>query len=145
MNEEQSNKQDPLAPMPEQIRYANMLFVGAWGGIIILAISYFLYVTGIIPAHIDIALVVQNWGKGVNEFIQITNAPDGWSWAALLGTGDYMNFIGLVLLAAMTIFCYLFLIVGYARHKDWIYCVICTLEVLVLTLAASGILGTGGH
>jgi hypothetical protein len=45
----------------------------------------------------------------------------------------------------MTIFCYLVLVRGYLCKKDWIYAVISVLEILVLSLAASGILGSGGH
>lgn len=134
-----------LTPMPEQIGYANILFFGAWGGIIIMAVSYLLYVTGIIEPHIDINLVIQNWDKGVHDFMHITHSPDGWSWFGLLGKGDYLTFIGVALLAALTIFCYLFLVVGFARTRDWIYCTICVLEICVLSLAASGIFGSGGH
>lgn len=139
------DKQQQLEPMPEQIGYANILFIGAWSGIVIMAVSYILYVSGILEPHIDIALVTENWGKGVHEFMKITNSPDGWSWLYLLGKGDYLTFIGVALLAVLTIFCYLFLVVGYARTKDWIYFTICVLEICVLSLAASGILGAGGH
>jgi hypothetical protein len=34
---------------------------------------------------------------------------------------------------------------GYLRQKNWIFAIIAFLEILVLSLAASGILGTGGH
>lgn len=145
MNEKQSNNHEPLPPMPEQIQYANILFIGAWGGIVIMTITYFLYVFGIVDPHVDIALVTQNWDKGVNEYLRITDSPHGWGWFALLGKGDFMNFIGMGLLAVLTIFCYLFLIVGYKKQQDWIYFTVCVLEVLVLSLAASGLLGTGGH
>lgn len=134
-----------LTPMPEQIGYANILFFGAWGGIIIMAVSYILYVSGILEPHIDINLVIQNWDKGVHEFMHITHSPDGWNWLDLLGRGDYLTFIGVALLAALTIFCYSFLVVGFVRTKDWIYMTICILEICVLCLAASGILGSGGH
>jgi len=45
----------------------------------------------------------------------------------------------------MTIVCYLVLVRGYFRQKNWIYTVIAILEIVVLSLAASGILGRGGH
>ncbi len=141
-----TDKETPsMEPMPEQIRYANILFVGAWSGILLMTITYILYVTGIIEPHIDIAVVTRNWGTGVNDFIQVTHAPHGWDWACLLDKGDYLNFLGIVLLAGLTIFCYLFLVIGYARTKDWIYFSICVMEIVVLTVAASGILGSGGH
>jgi hypothetical protein len=136
---------DDLKPSHEQILYANILFIGAWGGIVILFITYFLYVTGIIPPHVDMMTVIQHWNHGVHEYLTATNSPQGWDWVALLDKGDYLNFVGLVLLAAMTIFCYFFLVKGYWRQKDWKFAIICILEILVLVVAASGMLGSGGH
>ena len=136
---------DNLKPMPEQITYANLLFVGAWLGILLMMITYFLYVSGILPPHVDVELITQNWNKGVDEFLKITHSPHGWGWLKLMNKGDFLNFLGMVLLAVMTIVCYLFLIIGYGKRKDWLYFAICLLEVAVLSLAASGILGTGGH
>ena len=142
MNEQQSKS---LKPMPEQITYANMLFIGAWAGILLMLITYFIYVTGILSPHIDVTVITQNWDKGVDEFLEITHSPHGWGWLRLLNKGDFINFIGLVFIAVLTIICYLFLVVGYKKRNDWVYFSICLFEIAVLTLAASGILGTGGH
>lgn len=136
---------DDLKPMPEQLRYANILFIGAWIGIFLMIISYIIYLGGILSPHVDPVLIAQNWDKGIDEYLHITHSPHGWAWLNLLSRGDYANFIGLTLLAVLTIFCYFFLIVGYRKRKDWAYFFICILEVLVLALAASGILGSGGH
>ena len=132
-------------PMAEQVIYADMLFWGAWAGIFLLVITYFLYGFGVIAPHIEIELIPQYWGHGLHEYLVGTKAPQGWGWASLLHRGDYANFIGLALLALLTIFCYLVLIRAYFNRKDKIYTTICVLEVLVLSLAASGILGGGGH
>lgn len=142
MNEQQSMR---LKPMPEQITYANLLFLGAWIGIFLMLITYFIYVTGILSPQVDVAMVVQNWDKGVEEFLEITHSPHGWGWLSLLHKGDFLNFLGLTLIAVLTIICYLFLAAGYKKRNDWMYFSICLLEIAVLTLAASGILGTGGH
>ena len=131
--------------MPEQITYANLLFIGAWAGILLMLITYFIYVTGILSPHIDVTVITQNWDKGVDEFLEITHSPHGWGWLRLLNKGDFINFIGLVFIAVLTIICYLFLVVGYKKRNDWVYFFICLFEIAVLTLAASGILGTGGH
>ena len=131
--------------MPEQIAYANLLFIGAWAGILLMIITYFIYLGGWLAPHVDIALIIQNWDKGVDEFLEITHSPHGWGWITLLNKGDFLNFIGIVLLAVLTIICYLFLIAGYKKRKDWIYFFIGLIEVVVLSVAASGILGTGGH
>ena len=134
-----------VKPMPEQIAYANILFIGAWTGIVLMVITYLIYIGGILPPHVEVTLIAQNWDKGVDEFLEMTQSPHGWGWITLLGKGDFLNFLGVALLAALTIICYLLLIVGYKKRKDWAYLVIAILEVAVLSLAASGILGTGGH
>ncbi len=137
---------DPdIRPMPEQIIYANILGLGANLGILIMAVTYILYVTGTIGAHVELEMVVRNWHLNVQDFIHATNAPHGWGWVGLLVKGDYLNFIGMALLALLTIICYLVLLPGFVRRKDWTYFSICLAEVVVLSLAASGIFGSGGH
>jgi len=142
MNEQQTKS---IKPMSEQITYANLLFIGAWVGILLMLITYFIYVTGILSPHVDVTVITQNWDKGVDEYLKITHSPKGWGWLKLLNKGDFLNFIGLTLIAVLTIICYLFLVIGYKKRKDWVYFFICVFEIAVLTLAASGILGTGGH
>jgi hypothetical protein len=134
-----------LKPSQEQIIYANLLLIGVWSGIVILVATYVIYVTGILPSHVDMAVIPTAWGNGVSEYLETTHSPHGWGWVALLAKGDFLNYIGFALLALMTIGCYLVLVRGYIRQKDWIFFVIAVLEILVLSLAASGILGSGGH
>ncbi len=132
-------------PMPEQITYANVLFWGAMLGILLSVISYTLYLTGLLEPHATIDVVTSNWSNGVGNFSKVTNAPHGWGWLALILKGDYLNYIGMVLLAGLTVVCYLLLLPGYIRRKDWLYTSFCVAEVVVLVLAASGIFGAGGH
>jgi hypothetical protein len=132
-------------PSREQIIYANLLLMGMLAGIIVMMVTYAIYLTGILPSHVDMQVISANWGKGIHEYLEITHSPHGWGWTSLLHKGDFLNYIGFVLLGLMTIFCYLVLVRGYFRKKDWIYAVISVLEILVLSLAASGILGSGGH
>ncbi|MGE4299061.1 MAG: DUF1634 domain-containing protein [Desulfovibrionaceae bacterium] len=137
--------QDPTKATPEQINYANILFIGAWTGIAIMTVTYIIYLTGLATPHVPLELVVNNWNKGVGEYMHITNSPQGWGWVALLSSGDFMNFIGMALLAVLTIICYLTLIPAYLARKDMIFVSLVIAEVLVLSLAASGLLGSGGH
>ncbi len=132
-------------PSKEQVIYANILVVGVWVGLSILFITYAVYLSGLMPSHVDISLITANWDKGVNEYLEITHSPHGWGWVSLLGNGDFLNYIGFAFLALMTVFCYLVLLKGYITKKDWIYATIAFLEILVLSLAASGLLGSGGH
>jgi hypothetical protein len=97
------------------------------------------------PSHVDMDLIPKLWGHGVDEYLKLTNSPHGWGWVALLSKGDFLNYIGFAFLSFMTVLCYLVLVKGYIRKKDWIYATIAILEILVLSLAASGLLGSGGH
>jgi hypothetical protein len=141
----QAIEKQSLKPSQEQIIYANLLLMGMVAGIIVLTVTYVIYLTGILSPHVDLQVIAANWGKGVHEYRQITHSPDGWGWLALLGKGDFINYIGLALLGVMTIICYLVLVRGYVRKKNWIFMLIGILEIVVLSLAASGILGGGGH
>lgn len=129
----------------EQIIYANILVVGVWSSIAIMGITYFLYLSNIMPPHVDLHTITTLWGKGVQEYLELTHSPSGWGWLSLMSKGDFLNYIGFVLLAVMTIICYLVLVKGYSAKKDWLYTGIAVLEIVVLSLAASGIFGSGGH
>ncbi len=130
---------------PEQVKYANLLFYGSWLAIAILIVTFFIYVTGVFDSFIPIDEIQQHWTKPVSQYVHDTGIPLGWGWASLLGKGDFLNFIGIVLLAGMTIVCFLVVLPDYLKQKDVAFVIIVILEVLVLSLGASGLLGTGGH
>jgi len=140
-----TQKKEALKPSQDQIIYANLLVIGVWAGIIILVATYTIYLTGILPSHVEMSLIPKFWCMGVTEFLEATHSPHGWGWVHLLSKGDFLNYIGFTLLALMTIFCYLVLVRGYVRQKNWIFASIAFLEIVVLSLAASGIFGSGGH
>lgn len=134
-----------LKPSREQVIYANILVIGVWSGIALLFTTYFIYLFGILPSHVEMSMVTELWGKGVDEYLHLTHSPHGWGWIDLIGKGDFLNYVGFVLLALMTVLCYMVLLKGYLAKKDWIYASIAFLEIVVLSLAASGIFGSGGH
>ena len=63
----------------------------------------------------------------------------------MLGKGDFLNFVGIAFLAGVTIPCYIRIIPILFAKKDTTYAILAIVEVLVLALAASGILKAGGH
>lgn len=130
---------------PEQIAYANLLFYVAWGAILLMTITYFLYVTQLITPYIPIQDIPKYWSLPANEFAKHTGNPAGWGWFPLLGKGDFLNFAGISLLGTLTIIGFLTLVPAYIKKKDWSYLTITILEIVILILAASGILGSGGH
>ncbi|MEW6609570.1 MAG: hypothetical protein AB1414_19355 [bacterium] len=129
----------------EQIAYANVLNVAMWTGLSILGVTFIIYLSGVLPHFIPIEDMPKYWGMASKDFIHNFQAPTGWGWLAMVGKGDYLTFVGIVLLAGLTVLCYLVILPILIRKKDIPYVVIAIFEVAVLVLAASGILKSGGH
>jgi hypothetical protein len=142
--EEKKDLQRIEVPL-EQIKYANLLLYGAWSGIAILATTFFLYMSGFLKAFVHPSLMPQYWGMKVSDYLHATSAPSGWAWVSMTGYGDYINFIGIALLGILTIGGYLILLPAYLKKKDKIYVAIVLTEIVVLSVAASGVLGVSGH
>ena len=130
---------------PAQLRYADTLFYGALLGFVTMLITYALYVCGVLTPQIPLEEMPRLWSQSAAAYRAAGNIPQGWGWLALVGKGDLCNFIGIAFLAALTIICFVQLAIGLLRQKQWIMAIIAILEVLVLSLAASGVLVAGGH
>ena len=130
---------------PAQLRYADTLFYGALLGFVTMLVTYALYVFGVLTPQIPLEEMPRLWSQSAAAYRAAGNIPQGWGWLALVGKGDMCNFIGIAFLAALTIICFVQLAIGLLRQKQWIMAIIAILEVLVLSLAASGVLVAGGH
>lgn len=129
----------------EQIAYAKILDLGMKVGLLLLIISFALYVFGILPPHVPLADLPTYWRLPVHEYLAQTDIHQGWSWLYMLNKGDFLNFVGIAFLAGVSIACYLRVIPSLFRKGDTIYAFLAIAEVLVLVLAASGVLKAGGH
>lgn len=136
---------------PEQIVYARILEVGMYLGLVLLLATFALYITGFMAPGVPVEKLPHYWRMSADEYLQATNAEHlhrerpvtGWSWLAVLHKADYLNFVGIALLSAVTIFCFLGIIPTLLRKKDWVYAAMALLEAVVLALAASGLLSIG--
>ncbi|MFH1764766.1 MAG: DUF1634 domain-containing protein [Gemmatimonadota bacterium] len=135
----------------DQLLYAGILAKGMYLGLAILLVTFTLYLTGALQPGIPIEALPRLWTLSAHEYLEAVNQeflhrPEvivGWGWMGVLALGDYLNFIGIALLAAVTIVCYVGILPSLFRKKDWIYATIAVLEVLVLSLAASEIIAVG--
>jgi hypothetical protein len=135
----------------EQFLYAHVLGVGMYIGLVILFVTFALYVTGIMAPAVPLDQVSQYWHLGVEEYLHAVNQDflhkdhplTGWAWVGMLGKGDFVNFLGIAILAGITIICYLAIVPALLRQKDNAYVSMVLIEVVVLALAASGILAVG--
>ena len=129
----------------EQVAYARLLDFGMKIGLLVLIITFIVYLSGILTPHIPVRDLPIYWGMSVHKYLDATGIRPGWTWLGMLGKGDFLNFVGIVFLAGVTIFCYMRIIPILFKKKDTVYGILAILEVLVLVLAASGILKAGGH
>jgi len=129
----------------EQIAYADVLNIGMWFGLALLIITFFVYISGVLPAYVPIDELPKYWTMRAHDYTRELHAPTGWGWTAFVGKGDYLNFVGIAMLSGLTILCYLVILPILIRKKDTAYVVIAIVEILVLSLAASGLLKVGGH
>ena len=129
----------------EQELYAKILNIGMLVGLAGLVIAFIIYCTGILEPLIPLEKVQTYWTLSVHEYLKQSGIQAGWAWFGNLQFGDMLNFLPIAFLSLLTIVCYIAILPGLIRKKDTAYVVIAVLEIIVLAVAASGILGTGGH
>ena len=61
----------------------------------------------------------------------------------MLKYGDFVNFIGIAMLAGVTIFCYAAIVPTLLKNNDKVYAILAIIEVIILSAAASGLLAVG--
>lgn len=146
--------QKPRVPGPseEQLLYARILAAGMYAGLATLLLTFALYLSGLVEPAVPIEALPRYWTMSVEEYLAAVNAEylhrehalTGWWWLSALTHSDYLNFVGITLLSTVTMACFVGITPSLLRHHDWIYAAISVVEVLILGLAASGVL-TAGH
>ena len=133
-------------PTPEQIRYAEVLEKGMYVGLACLIVTFALYAFGIMKPYVPLGKLPEHWQKEVDDYLSEAGEAEieaGWGWVKMLGYGDFVNFIGIAILAGVTVPCYLAIIPLLLKRNDTIYVVLALLEAIVLVVAASGIIAVG--
>jgi len=123
----------------EQDTYARWLGAFVKVGFALLVASFFLYVTGLLPAAIPPEQLPALWSLPLDQYLAATHAPTGWSWARHLAQGDLLNLVGVVVLNFSTLACYVRLLPLFARARARAFVAICVVEIAVLACAAAGI------
>lgn len=128
-----------------QREYARVLDIGMKIGLVAIIITFIIYLSGIFSPYIPVNDLPKYWGLSVHKYLEETGIHQGWSWVGMLDKGDFLNFTGIAFLAGVTVICYLRIIPIFFKKKDFVYGIFAIIEVLVLVLAASGLLKVGGH
>ena len=129
----------------EQLQYAHYLEIGMYIGLLVLLITFVIYALGIVAPYIPLKDISNFWRMPVSEYLHEGNIPAGWGWAGMLRYSDFLNFIGIAILAGVTIFCYIGIIPSFLKTNDKVYATLALAEAIILTVAASGIITVGGH
>ena len=140
------------SPSEETILYANVLEKGMYLGLGLMICTFFLYIFGFLEPVIPLNRIDSYWNQPVRDYLVQVNMeflgweklPLSWSWVELIEYGDFLNFLPVALLSGVTILCYLVIVPGMFKRKDYWMAIIAIAETLILSLAASGIL-TVGH
>ena len=127
---------------PVQVRYARWLAWGTRAGLACLVVGFLAYIFGLAP-HVPIEKLPAIWQLPSAQLLRDTGLQPGWHWAALLHRSDMLVLAAIALLASVSIVCVAAVMPLFARRGEQVFVAICALQVLVLLLAASGLLVAG--
>ena len=124
----------------EQRLMAGVLDVLSKIGLLSLLATFVLYMLDKPAAHVSAKIISKYWSLRVGDYLQAVHLGAGWSWVHHLGESDIMNFAPIAFLCLLSAICYSIVIPFFLKKKDKLYAILATAEVLVLLIAASGIL-----
>jgi len=128
----------------DQIAYARVLAVVTNTGLAGLVILFGIYVLGGLDPHIAHDRLPELWKLPARQFLEATGMAPGWGWTALLPRADILTLVGIAALAFASVPCLAVIMPVYWRTRRRALFVICAFEIVVILLAASGLV-TGGH
>jgi hypothetical protein len=129
---------------PEQQLYARWLDWSTRVSLAVLIAAFVAYAGGLLAPAVAVDDLPRLWVLPVERYLEATGAPSGWGWVAMLAQGDYLNLVGVALLGLVTVLCYLRVLPLLLGRGDRLQAAFAVAQVVVLLLAASGLLA-GGH
>jgi hypothetical protein len=126
-----------------QLRYARWLEIGANAGLLVMALGFVLYLSGLLEPLVPLPRLAELWGLPVGEFLAQTGAPTGWAWLRQLDHGDIVGELGVAVLALCSLPCVLALWPLFRARGDRVYAALCIAQAAVLLLSASGLIHVG--
>ncbi|MBM4288623.1 MAG: hypothetical protein FJ135_10870 [Deltaproteobacteria bacterium] len=114
-------------------------------GFAVLLVIFFLYLFGILDDYVPKQLLPHYWSHPLNQYLRMTEVTTGWSWLGGLHFGDFLILLPLAFLASITAICLLSITLRFFRGREPLQGILAILEIIVLVVAASGLLKVGGH
>ena len=127
-----------MAPI-EQAITARWIEIGVRLGFVVLAVTFALYVLGLVEPLVSPQELVRLWQLPVDRYVAATGAPTGSGWLRMLIKGDYLNFLGVAVFALVALACYARMVPLFLRQGRRTQALFAALQVLVLLAAAVGV------
>ncbi|RLI77187.1 hypothetical protein DRP05_10920 [Archaeoglobales archaeon] len=124
----------------EQYVYAKILHYCSIVTLLLLTLTFVVYVTGAISPYIPPEKLFEFLTYESDEIIKKTEMPIGWEWIGLVGYSDMLLYALLSFLALSTVLCYASILPILVKKKEKVYVIIALLEIIVLLFVSSGIL-----
>ncbi len=75
----------------EQIAYAKLLDWGMKIGLLLLIVTFIIYLTGILPPQIPISELPKYWKLKAHEYLASAGISPGWAWLNMVTKGDFFK------------------------------------------------------
>lgn len=124
--------------------YARWIDRATKAGFVFSLVAFILYVSGLVPAFLPPAELPRYWALPVDRFIVATGAPQQWAWLRMIGYSDVLNLAAVAWFALVTPVCYARLLPELFAQRDWLQLALAFTQVLILAVAASGLLAGAG-
>ncbi len=128
---------DPRTVLARNLRWLSVT------GLIIITLSFVIYILNLLPQRVPIETVTQNWHLSSREFIEKLELDNGWNWIGSLRNSDVLCLASIVFMAIGTPVSIATVSGVFFLRGNRHYGVIAFLQFLVLCFAASGIAGVG--
>ncbi|MDO8605023.1 MAG: hypothetical protein Q7R40_00670 [Phaeospirillum sp.] len=127
----------------EALAYAKILQVGMRASLILLAVSFVAYMLDVFSPTIPASEMSRYWGMSAPAYLEQRGiAHQTWPWLAQIFQGDLV-FGAIALMAAVTVYCYASFLRFPLASRDKVMITVVASEIVVLSLAASGLLAIG--
>jgi hypothetical protein len=140
-------EQKPVTERPEvaeeALVYAKVLSVGARVALVVLVVTFAIYLFHECDRCVGWRELPRYWGQPAEEFAAETGMEPGWSWVGKLGCGHHLTYVGVAMLGLVSMVAYLCALPVFWKRREWFYVVVALAEVGVLLVAASGLVGVG--
>ena len=122
--------------MNEQHVYARWVDAGTRIGFVVLLASFVVYVFGALDPHLPPQRLPALWGMPADQYVAAAGGPTGWGWLGFVARADYLNYVGVALLASVTLAAYARIVPMLLAQGERLRAAIAIAQVVVLVVAA---------